>query len=201
MTDRVPPWMAKSLKLTLLSLVKGLKALVSGADSDLKEAYEQFQKRVKHEQEVVQKATLSAVELIKVETRAARADVQSTFAATQRLEEGMGSVIHGTERVTRYLDGKSFHIPLYWTIGLLNWKGQERANLLNWLSPLTFRDYQKDVFAKHHAGTGRWLLDSEEFQDWLCGPYPSTLWCPGDRKLRHLMNALYLLTLSYSWCG
>ncbi len=73
----------------------------------MKEAYQQFQKRVKHEQEVVQKATLSAVGSIMADTEIIYKDVQSTSHATQRLEEGMSSVLNGTERMTRYIDGKS----------------------------------------------------------------------------------------------
>jgi hypothetical protein len=59
---------------------------------------------------------------------------------------------------------------------------RERNVILQSLSRLDFKAKQKDVFAKHQEGTGRWLLEAKEFQDWLNGPISSVLWRPGNRK-------------------
>jgi predicted phosphoadenosine phosphosulfate sulfurtransferase len=57
----------------------------------------------------------------------------------------------------------------------------ERENILKSLSSLNFRDKQRDVFANHQQGTGQWLVETKEFQQWFKGQESSTLWCPGIR--------------------
>ena len=58
---------------------------------------------------------------------------------------------------------------------------RECMEAIAWLSPLNFRIKQNDVFRAYHPGTGRWLLQSTEFQDWLDGG-TKTIWCPGIRE-------------------
>ena len=58
---------------------------------------------------------------------------------------------------------------------------KESMEAIAWLSPLNFRIKQNDVFRACHPGTGRWLLQSTEFQDWLDGG-TKTIWCPGIRE-------------------
>lgn len=48
----------------------------------------------------------------------------------------------------------------------------------DWLSSLDFNAIQQDIFSKCHAGTGKWMLESDEFQQWSSS-YDQTLWCPG----------------------
>ncbi|ELR06088.1 hypothetical protein VC83_07746 [Pseudogymnoascus destructans] len=55
----------------------------------------------------------------------------------------------------------------------------ERDNLLARLSTLDFHEKHRDIFAKHHQGTGQWLLKTDEFQRWSTAKKPSMLWCPG----------------------
>lgn len=57
---------------------------------------------------------------------------------------------------------------------------KECLDIMAWLSPLDFLKKQNDVFVKHQEGTGEWILDSKEFNDWLLGS-GTTLWCPGIR--------------------
>jgi predicted ATPase len=52
---------------------------------------------------------------------------------------------------------------------------REREKIVESLSSLSFREKQMDVFAKRHPGTGQWLLETEEFRQWLEGEGSSTL--------------------------
>ncbi|CAH0054414.1 unnamed protein product [Clonostachys solani] len=78
---------------------------------------------------------------------------------------------------------------------------QERDNTLKWLSSLDFHEYQRETAAKHHEGTGEWLLNTTEFQDWVHGTEHSTMWCPGDRMdtNQHLLNDLLTPLFSWHW--
>ncbi|KAK1141016.1 hypothetical protein N8T08_009673 [Aspergillus melleus] len=55
---------------------------------------------------------------------------------------------------------------------------QERQAILDWLSPMTYGAKQHDYISRRQPGTGQWLLDSPELQDWLIKP-KQTLFCPG----------------------
>lgn len=58
-------------------------------------------------------------------------------------------------------------------------------SIFRWLSPLAeqFEKKQQDTYnmTARQDGKARWLLSTQEFQDWLTGTV-STLWCPGIRK-------------------
>jgi len=58
---------------------------------------------------------------------------------------------------------------------------QERERIIEWLSPLNFFTRQSHIFGRRHPGTGEWLLQSDEFKNWVDNP-AKTLWCTGDRK-------------------
>lgn len=53
-----------------------------------------------------------------------------------------------------------------------------RATILDWLSPIDHKSHQEETFRKHCPGTGQWILSSEGFQHWLEGQN-QTLFCPG----------------------
>jgi len=63
-------------------------------------------------------------------------------------------------------------------------RAETNQKILTWLSQLSFEDKQEDILSKHHPGTGKWLLDMDEFQKWRDGnlDVPSILWCPGIRE-------------------
>jgi len=50
--------------------------------------------------------------------------------------------------------------------------------ILDWLTPIDYAAQQRDFFNRRQAGTGQWLLGSEEFQSWL-NTGKQTLFCPG----------------------
>ncbi|KAH7121183.1 hypothetical protein B0J11DRAFT_59184 [Dendryphion nanum] len=54
---------------------------------------------------------------------------------------------------------------------------KQRA-ILNWLTPVDYTLRQNDNIKRREVGTGQWLLDSDEFQDWL-EKDNQTLFCPG----------------------
>jgi len=59
----------------------------------------------------------------------------------------------------------------------------ERAKLLNWLSPLQPRVRHNDVRARRVDGLGEWFLRSDEFLRWrdgICEFDKATLFCSGN---------------------
>jgi hypothetical protein len=50
--------------------------------------------------------------------------------------------------------------------------------ILNWLTPIDYTSQQNDFISQRQAGTGQWLLDSEQYQEWL-EVKGQTLFCPG----------------------
>ncbi len=48
----------------------------------------------------------------------------------------------------------------------------------DWLTPANFAAQQIDIIAKRQAGTGLWLLNSPEYNEWVHGK-AKTMFCPG----------------------
>lgn len=59
---------------------------------------------------------------------------------------------------------------------------QKHQEVLRWLSPLNPASRQIDVLNRRHEGTGKWLLESDEFKKWILGEQ-RLLWCPGIRRV------------------
>jgi len=55
-----------------------------------------------------------------------------------------------------------------------------RRDIGDWLSPLNFKLIQNQIFQTREEGTGQWLLECKEFQDWF-NMVLKILWCPGMR--------------------
>ena len=55
---------------------------------------------------------------------------------------------------------------------------EEVLNILKWLTPIDYATQQSDYISRRQPGTGHWLLDSAEYQEWLKTP-GKTLFCPG----------------------
>ncbi|PSN73160.1 hypothetical protein BS50DRAFT_672111 [Corynespora cassiicola Philippines] len=43
----------------------------------------------------------------------------------------------------------------------------QREEVLHWLSTIDYTSQQKEIFDKRHEGTGIWMLNSEEFKEWI----------------------------------
>ena len=70
---------------------------------------------------------------------------------------------------------------------------EQNQKILTWLSDLNFDEKQRDILSKRHPGTGRWLLESDNFKAWRNGhdESPSTLWCPGIRESTNACLTVY----------
>ncbi|OJJ29656.1 hypothetical protein ASPWEDRAFT_143525, partial [Aspergillus wentii DTO 134E9] len=55
---------------------------------------------------------------------------------------------------------------------------QKRDEMLNWLSLNTYAAQQSDLCNQREEGTGKWLLSTSEFQQWVDGR-EQMLFCPG----------------------
>ncbi|KAF4997410.1 hypothetical protein FDECE_12088 [Fusarium decemcellulare] len=49
---------------------------------------------------------------------------------------------------------------------------------LDWITPIDYAPQQSDIYNRRQPGTGEWLIESDEFQDWLKADQ-QTLFCPG----------------------
>jgi len=55
---------------------------------------------------------------------------------------------------------------------------QEYEAILHWLTPIDYASQQSDFISRRQERTGLWLLNSDEFQQWIKQP-KRTLLCPG----------------------
>jgi Cdc6-like AAA superfamily ATPase len=55
---------------------------------------------------------------------------------------------------------------------------QYHQDIVNWLTPVDYAPQQSDFISRRQEGTGQWLLDSYQFNDWL-SKNKQTLLCPG----------------------
>ncbi|RSL54244.1 hypothetical protein CEP54_009975 [Fusarium duplospermum] len=62
---------------------------------------------------------------------------------------------------------------------------EQRLGTLDWLTPLDYAAQQQDFISRRQPGTGKWLLDSKEYQNWLATA-GNTLFCPEDLTTRFL---------------
>ncbi|RAL65362.1 hypothetical protein DID88_000930 [Monilinia fructigena] len=56
---------------------------------------------------------------------------------------------------------------------------EEGIKILNWLSAIDCHSKQREVLSQRQVGTGEWLFESQEYQDWLDGK-GKLLWCSGS---------------------
>jgi Cdc6-like AAA superfamily ATPase len=55
---------------------------------------------------------------------------------------------------------------------------QARQEILDWFSPINYATQQSDFLSRCQEGTGQWLLEADEFQQWMYQK-KQTLFCPG----------------------
>jgi hypothetical protein len=53
--------------------------------------------------------------------------------------------------------------------------------LINWISTIHFHEEHNQALEQRTDGTGTWILQSPEFQQWLAHKF-RVLWCPGNRE-------------------
>jgi hypothetical protein len=61
---------------------------------------------------------------------------------------------------------------------LIDQKSKEFKEILDWLTPIDYAPQHSDYLKRRQPGTGKWLLDSTEYQAWL-KTNGQTLFCPG----------------------
>jgi hypothetical protein len=111
-------------------------------------------------------------------------DLQQLLPKHTELSPESGSVGKRIKRVKRLKwdpdDIYELRSRITTDIGFLNtFNGQlTRQTVLNWITPIDYASQQNDFITRRQAGTGRWLLDSVEFQDWF-KTKQRTLFCPG----------------------
>ncbi|KAI8712989.1 NACHT domain-containing protein [Fusarium sp. LHS14.1] len=59
---------------------------------------------------------------------------------------------------------------------------EQRLKTLDWLTPPDYGTQQQDVIIRRQPGTGKWLLDSKEYQNWLSSSIQHLDWTPDDVK-------------------
>lgn len=65
---------------------------------------------------------------------------------------------------------------------------EEKRCVMEWLSPLNFWVTQDDTLRRRHNDTGKWIIESEIFQQWF-NATGGTIWCPGIREcLSHIAS-------------
>ena len=57
-------------------------------------------------------------------------------------------------------------------------RNEEHQAIVDWLTTIDYAAQQNDFISRRQEGTGQWLLDSEEFHEWL-NQKQQTLFCPG----------------------
>jgi Cdc6-like AAA superfamily ATPase len=55
---------------------------------------------------------------------------------------------------------------------------KEDLEILDWLTPVNYGPQHSDYFNRRQPGTGQWLLETNEFRQWVDGQ-KQTLFCPG----------------------
>lgn len=55
---------------------------------------------------------------------------------------------------------------------------REHSTIVDWLTPVDYAPQQNDFFSSRQAGTGEWLLNSNEYKKWI-NESSQTLFCPG----------------------
>jgi hypothetical protein len=85
------------------------------------------------------------------------------------------------QRMYKHLEGcTACHIE---GIGLAKtYSGQRRREILNWISTIAFEDSHKTIAFGLLDGTGGWLRNKAEFQEWQASSASGVLWLRGKRK-------------------
>ena len=84
------------------------------------------------------------------------------MSVSEAVSQCIESVSYGTGSQKRFLD-------------------EDDQKIVSWLSPTTFWARHQDIMSYRTEDTGKWFLETREFNQWVNGT-DKTLWCPGIRK-------------------
>lgn len=174
-------------RLANSSTVKAFRTLVSGEDSDLKDAHNRFRKAVQYGRDIIQNATLQTVHQTREQMENLHIDVKKTLSSVEHLRQKGKHISPSISVMPQLPDGQSGNRQLEEGNRCqltANYAVHARQNTLDWFSHLNYREHQREAYAKYHQGTGRWMLESAPFQSWVNSPSSKpVMWCPGDRKI------------------
>jgi hypothetical protein len=70
-------------------------------------------------------------------------------------------------------------------------QAKKRVDMLNWLSSMDFKSKHDEIKSKRVKDSGKWLLETEKFLDWM-KESSSMLYCkgPGTSPRRDFTNSL-----------
>ncbi|KAI0403025.1 hypothetical protein F4802DRAFT_608355 [Xylaria palmicola] len=78
---------------------------------------------------------------------------------------------------------------------------EEDIKVLDWLMPTDYSSQHSDYLKRRQAGTGQWLLDSDEYQNWISEPN-KTLFCPGIPGAgKTIMTSIVIDDLEKRFCS
>ncbi|KAK5309727.1 hypothetical protein LTR70_010039 [Exophiala xenobiotica] len=191
---------AKQIKTRLY--VKPFKTLVSSKDNELSTAYERFRKTIEQEQRAVTNATLVAAGNLQKQTNTIHNVGRECLSTTKQIKSDFSGTFQSQRDQwigNQFQAGGDIHIHSVDEDDIIQIKDfrtviesreaiLEREDIEKRLSMLNFHQKQKDVFAKHEEGTGQWLLETDEFKQWMDDTKPAVFWGPGTRKT--VMTAL-----------
>jgi len=67
---------------------------------------------------------------------------------------------------------------------------KERKMFLHWLSGANFDEDHDAIYSKRHTGTGNWLIQKFQFQQWFSSQTSALLWCFGKRLSMEAVSLL-----------
>lgn len=79
-----------------------------------------------------------------------------------------------------------------------NDQDDQAQKIIDWVSPLSFRQKHLAILESVQQGTGGWLIQHETFQRWAEGNV-GLLWCPGIREATDFSTMIHTLISVYSW--
>jgi len=56
---------------------------------------------------------------------------------------------------------------------------QRTKDILEWLHRGSFSERHRYIVSQRVGNTGKWLVETPEFKEWLDGPESKLLYCPG----------------------
>ncbi|KAI1119851.1 hypothetical protein F5Y10DRAFT_259507 [Nemania abortiva] len=141
----------------LISAIQREKTLLQLAlTKDCVELIEEIKKTSSQNHAVL----LELIQTIREQATDAEGELSRLKLVLSDLQQSQGCVIAGLT------DIREHHIDL------------EQQVILDWITPTDYTTQQSDFINRRQAGTGKWLLESAEFQTWT-GNDNHTLFCPG----------------------
>ncbi|KAH7555126.1 hypothetical protein BM1_07787 [Bipolaris maydis] len=108
--------------------------------------------------------------LIELKSTLGTRDVDHQFAL-EKVAEKLGGLEMGQNGVQKQVQQLHERHDLQEAI-------QKRQCILEELNSIDYESQQRNAIRSRQAGTGQWLLNSQQYQDWLTGKH-RTLFCPG----------------------